>query len=206
MATVDEILSARSAPTASVRLLLDGRIGSELDRLRAELRDAVRSDMLSGGGLDARAPAIEREIAEMERRAEEASVTFVFRAVGSAHLEDLKRRHPPTAGQLERYREAAKANPILAPDPPHFDPAGLMPELLAACAVDPAMTVEEAARLVDTLSDGEVAELFEAAWSVNVRPPIRPTFGIGSEPIPDSGTSSATPSSTGSLSASISAG
>ena len=114
------------------------------------------------------------------------TVGFMFQAISRAELEGLKAKFPPTEDQWSRYREAVRANPFLSP--PEFDPVAMAPILLAACAVDPQMTADEAQRLWDTVSDGEAARLFEAALAVCAEAPLAPLPEPGTVTTDGSGT------------------
>lgn len=192
--TVSDILARRRPAEETVRLLLDGDLRRSVDELRRRVREAKRREILEGAGLGSELPGLERALAEAEAAADSESETFVFRAVGRRRLEELKAECPPSADQLDRWREQAKQNPFL--NPPEFDPERLAPLLIAASAADPAMTVEEARRLWDELSDGEAAALFEGAWRVNEEASTRPTFGTGTESTASTVPVSDTPPST----------
>ena len=189
--TVADILARRRPLEKRVRLLLDGSLAAQMDETRREIRQAKARESLSGGGLASTLPELERQLAELALAADDSSAAFTFRAIPRARLEDLKRRHPPSAEQWEKFREEQKGN-IFA-QAPQFDWVGLAPDLIAASCSEPAMTVEEARRLWDELSDGEAAQLFEAAWSVNEQATARPFSGTGTDTTPTSGPSSTTP-------------
>jgi hypothetical protein len=115
---------------------------------------------------------LEARLAEVTSQVEEATSEFEFQAISRSELDSLKAAFPPSEDQWERYRTQVRANPLLqAPD---FDPEAVAPALLAACCVDPALSESDAQLLWDSLSDGEAATLFEAAWSVNVEASTRP--------------------------------
>lgn len=80
-----------------------------------------------------------------------------LRAIGSKAYDVLVGMHPPTA---EQKKEGAAYNPD------SFGPA-----LIAACALEPQMTPNEAKELWESeeWSRGEVMELFVAAVEVNSR-------------------------------------
>lgn len=122
------------------------------------------------------------------------TVGFMFQAISRSELDLLKAKFPPTEDQWTRYRESARTNPFLSP--PEFDPIGLAPVLLAATAIDPVMTVDEAQHLWDTVSDGEAARLFEGALAVCAEAPLAPLPPPGTGSTDDTGTPSTTPPNT----------
>ncbi|MDP9144531.1 MAG: hypothetical protein M3N43_07520 [Actinomycetota bacterium] len=204
MTSVSDILARRRPLEKRVRLLLDGTANAELEDLRRQIKVTKTREAVNSPGLATKVPELERRLTELALQAEEASAEFTFQAISRAALEELKRKHPPTAGQWERYREQVRANMFVqAPD---FDWSGLAPALLAACATQPTMTVDEAARLWDELSDGEAAQLFEAAWSVNEQTSSRPFSGTDTAMTPNSGPDSTTPQSEESPSLSLAEG
>lgn len=170
MSKVGEILSGRTPRTKSIRLILDGKSTDELDAARAELRTAKQldkeaeekgSETLSTASL---VPDAERRYKEIEAKILDDSTVFSFKAIGRKKLAKIRAEHPPTEEQWATYRERAKANPLV--QPPTFDSDGIAPELIEAALVDPKLTLEEARELWDELSDGEAAQLYDAAWEV----------------------------------------
>ena len=170
MSKVGDILSGRTPRTKSIRLILDGKSTDELEAARAELRTAKQldkeaeekgSETLSTASL---VPDAERRYKEIEAKILDDSTVFHFKAIGRKKLAKIRAEHPPSEEQWATYRERAKANPLV--QPPTFDSDGIAPELIEAALVDPKLTLEEATELWDELSDGEAAQLYDAAWEV----------------------------------------
>lgn len=203
--SVSEILAARRPPERKLRLVLDGGLAARVADLEARVRQARLEDALTGGGLSDRAPAIERELTEARAMLDESAAEFTFQAIGRVRLAEITSRFPPTQAQWDRHRQEAAINPFTSA-PPDYDYESLAPEVIAASCVDPAMTVEEARRLWDELSDGQAAALFEAAWAVNNEVSNRPTSGTDTDTTPSFGPESTTPPNGGSPSASSRAG
>lgn len=187
---VADILAKRRPLERRVRLLLDGSVNAELEDLRREIRQQKTREVLNPQGLATTVPELERRLNELTLKADEAAAIFTFRAIARVQLEELKRTYPPTEDQWERYREQVKAN--IFSQAPEFDWTELAPALISACCVDPAMNAQDAANLWDQLSDGEAAELFAAAWSVNAQTTSRPFYGTGTVTTPTSGPDSTT--------------
>jgi len=180
MSKVSDLLAARKPRSKTVRLVLDGGSTVALDLLKNELSNLKLQERVNGRDetLGSQIPLKERQILELEAEIMKSAVEFTFHAIGRGRLEELKAKFPPTAEQWDVYREQAAANPLMAAVP-RFDPEGMAAEFLAACAVDPVMTVEEAGALWDGLSDGEAAQLWEAAWTVNAEAATVPLSATG---------------------------
>jgi hypothetical protein len=183
-------LAARSTPLErEKRLVVDGALIARIDQLRAELKAAKRRDIQSGSGLRQEAPAIESALTEAEIEADESAETFRFRAIGRGKFTRIIEQYPPTKQQWERYKEQVRAHVgdfTRHVNPPEYDPDALAPALLAACCVSHEGTTDEWIKLRDeTFSDGQWAELFEAALMVNMEATLRPTFGNGTDSTPN---------------------
>lgn len=200
MTSAADILSARKPATRQARLVLDGEQAAEVDRLRIRLKAAKARDGLNGDSLQAEAPELARRLAELEAEVEASAQTFTFKAIGRRKLEDITRAFPPSQAQWDRFREAAKSS--LTASPPEFDMNAAAAAILSAASVDPPLTVDEAQRLWDELSDGEAAVLWRAAWGVQMQATSRPTSGIGIDETANTGPVSTSPVNTESLSAS----
>jgi hypothetical protein len=189
---VSEILAGRKPRVKSIRLILDGTAENELERVRTELSNAKRLDKeaegmetLSSASL---VPDAEERYKEIEAGILEGAVVFTFKAVGRKTLETIRAEHPPTEDQWEIYRERSKANPLV--QPPTFDPDGIAPQLIQAALVDPELSLEEATQLWDELSDGEAAQIYDAAWEVSMEAASIPLSATGIGGIGDSDASS----------------
>lgn len=191
-----DLLSRYKPAERTVRLLLDGSLGVELDELRAERRKVARVEATQPAGLKTQLPDIDRKLREVEERAEAATVVITLRAVPGVKFDEVKLAHPPTESQWETYRERAKATPLFA-SPPEVDPIGMAPALigLSVVAVDgePVEWDErEGLELWEGLHDGARADLLDAAWDVNGQSANRPFSGTGTDTTPISGPESTT--------------
>jgi len=189
---VSEILSGRKPRTKTVRLVLNGDSQHELELAKNELRNLKLQERIDGKDetLSSKIPTKERQILELEATVVANAVEFTFQAVGRATLERLKALCAPSEAQWLRYREQAKANP--STNPPMFDWESLAPLLIAASATEPTMSEEEALALWDGLSDGESAQLYEAAWGVSNEAASVPLVATGIGGIGSSDESSTT--------------
>lgn len=189
--SVSDILAAYRPPEVTVQVVTDGGLVARIGKLQEEIRRARARDARNGDTLAAEAPALEAQMPALLEEAEQAVESFTFRAIGRAKLADITRRYPPSHDQWERYKEASRVNPLMA-GLPEFDYEAAAPELLAASAVDPVMTVEEARTICAEWHDAAVSVLIDAAWEVNQQAPTRPTFGTGIATTRSSGPESTT--------------
>lgn len=189
----DDIKKRREPARATVTVCLSQEIIDELMRLDEELAEARREDRRHEGELSytPRAKAIADKIVELEAQKADNEVEFVFQEIPRAKWNVLMRTHGPTK---EQRREGIT----------RFNPETFTPVALAASAVSPPLTDEQAKELCAEWSEGEVQRLFAAVLSANMGERHIPKsvtasevireHGEGSEPLSDS--ESPLPSST----------
>lgn len=148
-AWLDEI----ETPEASVTLCLKGSLVAEHERLAAQL-DGMAKDPVNLAG-DNPAAAVADRLVELREEMLAHERTFTFRAVTPRGTWRKLRSQQPV--RTEPVDEDAHADAFHA----------WMCAVVAASALDPVMTVEQAQRLSDRLSHGQWALLANAAWSVN---------------------------------------
>lgn len=110
------------AKTARVRLCLDGDLLDEHARLTADLEQARKADEASNE--PDRAPAIARQIVDLEERIAADEIEFVFRGMGRGRWRKLAADHPPTDEQrqagadfdIETFPFEAMAGSLESPD------------------------------------------------------------------------------------------
>lgn len=150
---VADILGRIKRPEKTVSLCLAGDLQAELEDLERAL--AAARERPSGGTLAESAPPEARQIAQqiqdLQARMREHVTVFRFRGLSSKGYSDLVAQHPPTAEDKE---EASDVNWKT-----------FAPGLVAACAVSPPMTVEEAGQLADALTQAQWDALVVAAYS-----------------------------------------
>ena len=145
---IREIRKRRKAPTRSVSICIDPDLVARRDQLKARLeRQRLVDERTNARDL---APAIQRELEEVDEAIREATVTFTFRALPRAEWRRLVEAHPPSEEDAE--------------DGLDFDPDSIVAPLLAAAAVDPEMDLSDAEAIMDEWSEGEVTALFTAAF------------------------------------------
>lgn len=191
-----DLLGRYKPAEKTVYLLLDGSLITELDRLQEERRQLVRQEAIQSPGLASKIPALDRQLHELEDKAQEATVAVTLRAIPGARFDQLKLAYPPTEEQWEAYRERAKAMPLFT-GAPEVDSLGMAPALigLSVVAVDgePVEWDEsDGEELWATLHDGVRADLLAAAWEVNGQSSNRPFFETGTDTTQNSGHESIT--------------
>lgn len=200
MKASDLILSRYKPAERTVRILLDGTLAADLDRLQAELDRVRRTELKDPQGLATKTPAVEKRIDELRTRADEATVDITLRAMSGEQFDQLKLRFPPTQEQWDNYKSQAAVAPLFA-TPPEVDGLGMAPELigLSLVAVDSEPvepSADEGHKLWATLHDGARGDLLAAAWEVNGRSSSLPFSETGTDTTPSTGQESITPANT----------
>lgn len=147
MATIDDILASASLPEQTVSLCLNGRLNAEHQALDAELKAMGEFTQSHLGEADPRAPLAQR-IADIEAQMAASETPFVFRALPQRRYRELLNAHPGEPSQ-------------------RFNADTFPRELIAACCIDPALSLPDVDRLFDALNEGAVEVLFMAAFTVN---------------------------------------
>lgn len=111
---------------------------------------------------------------ELEIELNGEKVVLVFEAISSHRMDELLAAHPPTKDQ--QLQGVA------------FNPDTFNPALISACLVEPAVTEEEFKEIweSDEWSQGELATLFNAAWTLTMEGLDVPFFASGSGQTPPS--------------------
>ena len=164
---VDELLDAAKPQTRTVPVCLDGTIAEPLEDLRA------RWAALASAGGDTLAPSpelaeVKAQIKALEDKADAATKHIVVQSIGGRAWRKLVAEHPPT-------------DPQYLWDLDTFPPAAV-----AACCVDPQLTVEQAERLADVLTDGQWDKLYKTVLLVNRGDDLIPKYGPGIGLLPTS--------------------
>jgi len=179
-----EAIKAHKHPVIKeVPILLDtslldeyGRVEQEL--VRAETRDRMRAKTADMSVAD-EAPGLRKQLEELTEKIAAQTAIFRFQALPRAEWTQLVADHPPSEVDLK------EGWPI--------DLETIGPPLLAACAIDPVLTLEQAEEIWSSYSAGETTALFLGAWSANREdrriPLVRPATGG----MPSGGRSSTTP-------------
>jgi len=146
---IEDIIGGATLRETTVSLCLAGHLQGEYEALERQLTDAASMVGQSLAG-SPRVPIAERMEAIRSEMAEHL-VEFRFRALDPEAWSDLLAAHPgETAGQV-------------------FNPTTMFPAAVAACAVEPTMTVEQYGRLAKKLTHGQQEALIGAVWDLNTR-------------------------------------
>ncbi|HEX5566599.1 MAG TPA: hypothetical protein VFY14_06660 [Streptomyces sp.] len=148
-----ERLRKRKRPTAVLRICDDHDVKQALGLAQYEERKAQREVEADPGDAGAKKAltAARKAVEKAQQAVDEASIVLRFQALERKALDDLKKEHPPTEEQAEDGYE--------------FNPETLGPELIAASSLD-GITPDDARHFLDTWSNAEAADLFNAAWGV----------------------------------------
>ena len=151
--SVDDFLGEFEAPTVEVQVCPRADLLEQhalLDRQLAEEGSKGSAGSLAGG----KAKQLADQLLDLEAEIEAATRTFRLRAMSSRRWRSLLAAHPPTKQQ--------KA------DGADFNPETFPVAALAACAVVPEMTLEQAEKIADALPLGDFQKLWSAVLTVNV--------------------------------------
>lgn len=148
--SVDDLIGRVKAPVRSVTICLDAALQDEWDELSGRLEQAQGGGATMSAGADALALA--QQIAALEERMRDSRQVFKFKGLSDFTLTEIEDRHPPREGKREAWNINAGAA-----------------DLVAAAAVEPAMTVEQARRLGEALARSQWDELVSAAWAAATR-------------------------------------
>jgi hypothetical protein len=152
--SIEDILEATRPREEVVRICLDGRLLGRHAELCRRLDDL--DGLTIGLPTTGEARRVAEEIRAVEEQIEAAKVPFRFAGISSYEFERLQARFPREEGR------------------PGWDVTAGAPALIAACAIAPKMTEEQATALLGKLNDGAATDLFNAAWGC--------TTGRGSVP------------------------
>ncbi len=154
MADAKDLIEGARLPEARVPLCLRGDLLAELAELEVRLAEARKHDhgnSLASGGA---AREVAEEIERVHREIAGSTHPFLFRALPRREFRDLQENHPPRKGHQVDEAMGFNVDSIQGP-------------LITACCVDPEMTEEETADLLDVLSDGQATDLFSCALGLN---------------------------------------
>lgn len=157
MADISKILKQASRRRRSVYLCLAGDLVAELDRLEHQLA-ALGGKAWEPNSLADEDPRTElaKKVAAARKAVRAAETEFVFQALDDRAWSDILAAHPSKDGSQS------------------WDPETFGPALVAACAIDPVMTLEQVAELFSIANHAQREDLFRGAWEVNTEAPSIP--------------------------------
>lgn len=176
--TVDDFLGGYQSPRVTVRVTQRADLLARHADLKHQHQIALRDDLQLNR--DPQAPAVIDELRDVEAELAASEFPFTFEALGRHKYMRVKAAHP--ARKQDRS------------DRLDFNADTFPAALIAASAVEPTMTDEQAVELVDRLSDGQFTKLWNAAIAVNVGSDDVPKSVLRSDSAASNGTSSTTAS------------
>ena len=147
--TYAEVMALAKPRETKVRICVAGDLAADADQLTAELAALKSKPGMSLADGEERV-RIQTEIDEIAALMREAEVEVRFRALPPKELSDLIAEHPPRPGKEEEWNLET-----------------FPPPLVAACAIEPAMSVSEVDELFKVLNEDGRARLFNGAWRAN---------------------------------------
>lgn len=184
---IDDFLGGYKPPKVTVAIQQRADLLEEHGRLLRDRERAIRASNSLAGGATA---DISERISELEAEMEAATFEITFEALSSHQFLRLKAQHRPRKSDREQRLD--------------FNLDTFPAALFASCAADPEMSDEQSVALVEKLTDGQFAKLWNACLVLNIGDDSVPKSATPFAPEATNGTSSTTAPSGGSLAASSS--
>ncbi len=143
----DDINARRKARETVTWVVLDHDLVARMDEVKRDLRVAELADQRENRNPEA--PGLRIELERLEAEIVDAAVPFRFRALPRKQYRALLDDHKDDTGEKR------------------WDPDTFPPALIAACAADPEMTLEQAQTVYDEWDENQASALFAAAYMVN---------------------------------------
>lgn len=172
--SIEEIQKLKRPNTRSVTLILDPEIPRQIRELERAYDRERRTDERENR--PAKAPAIRKVIEELKDQAADSEITFTFRDIGRKRFDGMIEEHPPTPAQIKAAKERNQSIP-------EFNPDTFAPALMAATAVSPSMTLQEATNIYNEWGQGDNQALFLTAVAACTERASIPFTGTGTEEI-----------------------
>jgi hypothetical protein len=144
--SIEDVLGKIKVPVRAVQICLRGDLQAEHDELTARL-EVLRRESRTSLGDGAEQRDLAQRIHDLEDEMRAAEVTFKFRGLGKNTIKRLQERFPAAEG----------SNMV-------WDVEGGAHALLAASAVEPTMTEDQATELLEQVSQGHADRMVGAAW------------------------------------------
>lgn len=181
---IDDLIATACPRTAEVTVCGRGDLVASHRDLVAQMKTAVSDDTSLEGSDDEARRVIAEQIVQVEAEMETSRVTIEVQSIGGRWA-DLLRDNPPTGDQrLLGYDN----------NPDTFQPAAI-----AACAVTPAISLEQARKMREVLDEGEWGALYAVVQTLNRSRTPNPKLPAATELLRPSGPSSTTSVHEGSL-------
>jgi hypothetical protein len=144
--SIEEILGKIKVPVRAVQICLDADLQAEHDELSAHLEVLLRNPptKMSQAG---KVRELAEQIRALEERMRASEVSFRFRALTKDAFDKIREEFPPLEGSGLTWN-VGEGTPLL----------------LAASAISPVMTEDQAKELIGTVSAGHAERMVGAAF------------------------------------------
>lgn len=153
---LDDFLAAATPRTVTVKVCAAGELAARHQTLVAEWQKALSDTKGRSLGGDPLALDLAQQIVDLEDEMEGFTKAFTFRALSRNAWLDLVGEHPPTKAEREQGETV--------------HPRTFAVAAIAACSVDPKITLEQARVMADTVSPGEWQKCWFAIVDLNTSP------------------------------------
>lgn len=161
--SLQDILDSKKKHERGVEVMLDSALAASIREHEGRLEKLQRRKKNKDHDLADKASTeigiVEADLEELWDEAEGLAITFTFRDIGRKPFDDLVLAHPATPDQKKRVEELGGG--MLEYNVDTFPPA-----LMAATAINPEMTLEEATEIFNDWGAGDVEALFATALMV----------------------------------------
>lgn len=192
--SLEEIRRRKKPNRKQVAILIEPEIShqikekeQEIARLEIEIRKAKNQSLANP--YPKQLEQAQKELAALQKEAEENSVIFTFQDIGRKRYDDLITANLPTKQQKEDYKEGGGEG-VLA-----YNPETFVPALISACAIEPEISLEEAEEICQEWSEGDIESLFFTALAACKERATVPLSKKGTGTIQTSPSDSTTPPS-----------
>ena len=151
--TIADIKAKKKPVTKRVPIQMDGEIADQIEKLRDEHLAARDHDRVSNE--NDTAPAIQKKIDTMMKKAVKSIEVFTFRSIGRFAYDEMVGEHPPSKDQKK--------------DGADFNTDTFPPHLVSASCIDPEIPIEDALEIFSDpdWNGAELRSLFFGALDVN---------------------------------------
>jgi hypothetical protein len=154
-AGIDEVIAGIKPPEGTVPLCLRGDLQAQWEDLERQLQTSQQTERASLAGNSSAARDLLQQMDEIAEEMRDHERIFRFRGLSHRAYSDLYAAHRLPQEEIEEG------------DTEGINRQTFPVALVAACCVDPAMTVAQAEKLCDAVTDGQWEELFVGARRVN---------------------------------------
>lgn len=152
---LDAILEGAKKPETTVKLCLRSDLQVQWEQLEAELQAEDQAEALTlARAVSKRAKELAEQVRDLQAQMEKSTVVLTLRAMDRAPWKELRAEHPPRPESPMDWRL-------------QFNEETFYDALIAKSVVNPVLTEEQLAKLLDSLTSGQFDKLANAAWSLN---------------------------------------